>query len=234
LFVGNQQFFGGRIDDIRIYNRALSAAEVTALYNSEKAIAPVITRQPVGLRMPPGSSGVLRVEATSTTALSYQWQKDGVNIPGAASSSYSLASAKPWHIGDYTVRVSDFFGTATSNVATLNLAGINSGLWRGLLYYQRFNGSFIDDGGSGQPVVSFGVVLADDRFTQPNKGAFFGGNAYLETSYLPDASSATVSSWLLASNIGVAEQVIFFEGDQADAHDFMAAIRTDGKILALR
>jgi formylglycine-generating enzyme required for sulfatase activity len=89
LVIGRDLFyresFDGKIDDIRIYNRALSAAEITALYDSEKAIPPVITRQPVGLLMPPGSSGVLRVEATSETPLSYQWQKDGVDIGGILS-----------------------------------------------------------------------------------------------------------------------------------------------------
>ncbi len=59
----------GSIDAIRVYNRALSAAEVTALYDSEKALPPLITRQPVGLRMPPGSAGVLRVEASRDAPL---------------------------------------------------------------------------------------------------------------------------------------------------------------------
>lgn len=33
---GAAQFFPGSIDDVRIYNRALSTAEIVALYNAEK------------------------------------------------------------------------------------------------------------------------------------------------------------------------------------------------------
>jgi hypothetical protein len=32
----NGYYFPGLIDDVRIYNRALSAAEIQALYNAEK------------------------------------------------------------------------------------------------------------------------------------------------------------------------------------------------------
>jgi len=31
---GGAEYFGGLIDDVRIYNRALSATEITALYES--------------------------------------------------------------------------------------------------------------------------------------------------------------------------------------------------------
>ncbi|MDP6905511.1 MAG: LamG domain-containing protein, partial [Verrucomicrobiota bacterium] len=33
---GDQSYYQGKLDDIRIYNRALSAGEVKALYDSEK------------------------------------------------------------------------------------------------------------------------------------------------------------------------------------------------------
>jgi hypothetical protein len=33
---GQEYYFNGQIDDARIYNRALSASEVQALYNAEK------------------------------------------------------------------------------------------------------------------------------------------------------------------------------------------------------
>ncbi len=41
LYIGKQStaFFGGTVDDIRLYNRALTAAEVSALYNSGASIA---------------------------------------------------------------------------------------------------------------------------------------------------------------------------------------------------
>lgn len=53
---GNMQFFTGKIDDIRIYNCALTPLEVTALYN-ENATLPVVTTEAV--------SNITQTEATS-------------------------------------------------------------------------------------------------------------------------------------------------------------------------
>lgn len=36
---------------------------------------------------------------------SYQWQKDGIDIPGAQNDTYTIASATGTHLGDYTIVV---------------------------------------------------------------------------------------------------------------------------------
>ncbi len=51
--------------------------------------------------------------------LSYQWRKDGASISGAISSSYTIPSVVLSDAGSYDVVVSNAYGSATSNTATL-------------------------------------------------------------------------------------------------------------------
>jgi hypothetical protein len=58
---------------------------------------------------------------SSTLPISFQWRFQGMDIPGANSSSYSLTNVQPAHAGDYTVVVSDTLGQSATWVARLNV-----------------------------------------------------------------------------------------------------------------
>jgi hypothetical protein len=77
-----------------------------------------ITTHPVAQTVCPGSPTTFSVMATGA-GLSYQWRKNGANISGATSSSFTIASTVPGDAGSYDVVVSGACGTATSNTATL-------------------------------------------------------------------------------------------------------------------
>lgn len=59
-----------------------------------------------------GQAITLSVTAQSSTAVSYQWLRDGVAIPGATSSSLAIASAQAGDGGLYTVRITNVAGSA--------------------------------------------------------------------------------------------------------------------------
>jgi hypothetical protein len=60
--------------------------------------------------------------ATGTSPLTYQWQKNGTAISGAASSSYTTPATTSSDNGaQFTVTVSNSAGSATSNAATLTV-----------------------------------------------------------------------------------------------------------------
>jgi len=80
---------------------------------------PSITAHPAGRAVCAGSSVTLSVTATGTAPLSYQWRKDGTDIPGATEAAYTIASAVVGNAGAYTVVVTNAAGRATSNPATL-------------------------------------------------------------------------------------------------------------------
>ncbi|HUG09977.1 MAG TPA: immunoglobulin domain-containing protein [Opitutaceae bacterium] len=63
----------------------------------------------------------LSVTATGTAPLTYQWKKDGVNIAGATSATYTLATPQAADAGSYTVVVMNALGSTTSNAATLTV-----------------------------------------------------------------------------------------------------------------
>jgi len=96
-------------------NPATSNTLVTSLLSP-----PVITGQPSGLTRCPGTAATFTVTATGA-GLTYQWRKNGVNIPGATNASYTIASVVPGDAGNYTVVVAGTCGTVTSNTATLTV-----------------------------------------------------------------------------------------------------------------
>ena len=71
----------------------------------------------------PGS--LVTMSATSPfPASTYQWQRNGVNIPGATSSVYTVSSASVADDGTYTVVVTNTeFGSVTYNLGTLTVSG---------------------------------------------------------------------------------------------------------------
>ena len=162
------------------------------------------TAQPQTQTVNPGQAATLSAIVSGAGILTYQWQKDGVDIPGATGSSFTLASAKPWHIGDYTVNVTDSNGTVTSNAATLSLTGINSGLWRGVVAYYTFNGNFSDQSPRQNNLTTLKQIsLGPDRFGATNKAGVLNANSGQAVSKYPVGiqgnSPRSISVWVRTS-----------------------------------
>ena len=85
------------------------------------SIPPTITAQPQNRTVSTGASVTFSVTATGTPSPSYQWRKDGTNLTGATSTSYTIASAQTSHAGTYTVFVSNTAGSVTSASAMLTV-----------------------------------------------------------------------------------------------------------------
>lgn len=83
--------------------------------------APVITSQPVSLAVAQGAAATFAVAATGNPAPTYQWRKNGSNISGATSSSYTIASVSSGSAGTYSVVVKNSAGSVTSSGATLTI-----------------------------------------------------------------------------------------------------------------
>jgi len=76
---------------------------------------PSILEAPDSLSVFGGEPFSLSVTADGASPLSYQWELDGVDIAGATAANYDVFSAIPADAGDYTVIVTNNFGTATSD-----------------------------------------------------------------------------------------------------------------------
>ncbi len=96
----------------------MTSSNVTLTVNTP----PSITTQPSGTSACPGQPASFTVVATGT-GIAYQWQKGGVNIPGANAATYTIPSVSASDAASYDVVVS---GTctppATSSSANLSVA----------------------------------------------------------------------------------------------------------------
>jgi hypothetical protein len=84
---------------------------------------PVISTQPLTQTGIAGTPVTLAVRATGNPPLIYQWMDGLAAIPGATSSSLSWHSIGDSTAGNYTVIVSNVWGSATSSVAVLTVSG---------------------------------------------------------------------------------------------------------------
>ncbi len=80
-----------------------------------------ITTQPQSTTVLAGSSTTLSVVASGLGTLTYQWQKNTVNISGATNASYTIANTANSDAGSYTVTVTSSAGTLTTNPAILTI-----------------------------------------------------------------------------------------------------------------
>ena len=195
----NLAFFKGRIDEVEIFNRALSQSEIQSIYNAGSAgkcqpsptptatatatftptptatatftptptatatftptatatatatatftptptatatftptptstptptptptpAPPSITTQPADTTVNVGETATFKVRAIGTPPLHYQWRKNGVDIPGATSFSYTTpATVAGDNESVFSVVVSNRAGSVTSNGAALTV-----------------------------------------------------------------------------------------------------------------
>lgn len=82
---------------------------------------PGIDTQPSTQSVCEGSSATLSVTATGTAPFTYQWRKDGVDIPGETNASLAIDPATPADAGDYDVVITNGCGQTTSAAATLTI-----------------------------------------------------------------------------------------------------------------
>jgi hypothetical protein len=84
-------------------------------------LAPTITTQPASQTVLTGASVTFTAAASGTPAPTYQWQKNGANIAGCTSASYTIASVATGDAGTYTVVATNSAGSATSSGAVLTV-----------------------------------------------------------------------------------------------------------------
>jgi subtilase family serine protease len=84
--------------------------------------APTITGQPANATVTAPATATFTVTASGTAPLSYQWRKNGTNISGATSASYTTPATSATDNGStFSVVVSNSAGSATSSNATLTV-----------------------------------------------------------------------------------------------------------------
>lgn len=83
--------------------------------------SPNITQQPNPMSILLGETATFAVTASGTGPLSYQWQKNGINIPGAIASTYSYTPSQNDNGATFVAVVSNAVGSTPSNAALLTV-----------------------------------------------------------------------------------------------------------------
>ena len=86
--------------------------------------APGISTHPASASVVSGQSVTFRVTASGSAPLAYQWQRNGVNIAGATSATYTFTAATADNGALYRVLVSNGAGSVLSSSATLTVSNI--------------------------------------------------------------------------------------------------------------
>ncbi len=122
--IGDEDTFAGMIDELSLYNRALSPNEITAIYHAGSAgkcqsVPPFITQQPPGNTVIAGSSVGFSVVANGALPLNYRWTLNDTTLPGATNATLTLTNVQVDQAGNYAVTVSNVYGSTNSTNATL-------------------------------------------------------------------------------------------------------------------
>jgi sugar lactone lactonase YvrE len=95
---------------------SVTSDDATLIVDTAPA-APSFTTQPAVV-----GASVTFTAASGTPAPTFQWQKNGVNLAGATSASYTIASVATGDAGSYTVVVTSSTDSVTSDVAVLTVS----------------------------------------------------------------------------------------------------------------
>jgi Concanavalin A-like lectin/glucanases superfamily len=118
--------WSGTIDELAIYTNALSATTINAHYSMfvyGTNTAPVILSAPSPVAIFAGAAintASFAVNAEGSLPLSFQWKSNGVVIPGATSTSYTVSNITASSSATYSVSVSNPID-ATNVSATLTV-----------------------------------------------------------------------------------------------------------------
>jgi len=225
------EIFNGDIDDIAIYNRALTQEEISALY---QGCALSITTQPTNQTTNISNNAQFTVESSDPDA-TYQWQTDlGVGFQNISNAGqYKGATTSALTIANTTLSnnnqlfrcfIAKASCTDTSSVVTLNVnEAIPSNVpTDGLVGYWPFNGNTNDASSNGYNGTPSNVTATTNRFGDSNSAYSFNG-----TTSRIDVTTAffnvgwnqfTISCWMNTANAN----------NTNNNNDSKALINTDG------
>ncbi|MBI1839801.1 MAG: hypothetical protein HYR88_02985 [Verrucomicrobia bacterium] len=115
VFDGGGDFFSGQIDELALFEKPLSAAQVCNQYYSAVPKAPEIFREPEPVVLFAGFTVRASLEVCGSPDLQYQWFKSpDVSLESQTNADLALWPAVESDTGQYFVRVANLYGRTES------------------------------------------------------------------------------------------------------------------------
>lgn len=228
---GQFELFKGLIDDVRIFNRALSAAEIQADFVAN-LVLPATTAQPASQSAVAGNNVTFTVVATGGAPLRYQWRFNGANIAGATTASYTRVNLRTDEVGDYSVVVTNAAGSVTSDSAVLTVSSAPvAQMPAGLIRWWTGDGHAYDVVGTNH-----GTLQGVTAYVPGLVGQAFGVNGSYVS--IPTSPSLTLTSgapftleaWVYRTNTGLPFHVL---GKRDTTANYFYQMGYDGSDSAL-
>lgn len=206
VFDPTGNFFLGSIDDVALYDKALTASQINTLYllgNYGTTTPPLIVQQPQSQTVIAGATANFAVIAAGSPPFTYQWKSNGVPIAGATSASLSLPNVYYTYAAGYSVSISNGAGATNSATANLSVAAppIYCNLTNGLVLHLKFDGDLNDSSGhtndaapSGSPTFVTGRIGSGAIHVE-SLGTL---HDFVYVTNSPDLSFSTNDSWSIA------------------------------------
>ena len=139
--------------------------------------APYVATQPASQSAVVGTNITFSVIASGTGPLSYQWQFNGANIPGATAAAYSKSNVQVTDAGNYQVVITNSYGSVTSGAAAITFGSqpveFNG---NGLNWTVNQNGSYYP---YATPTFGNNAITLTDNTGSEAQSIFFDSRQYI-------------------------------------------------------
>lgn len=244
------QAVDGRLDEVAIYRKALTPTRIQAHFRSgiySTNVTLVIVAQPRSQLAVVGGQATLAVQANATgTAVTptYQWKKNGENVPGATGAQFSIDPATAGDAGVYTVLVSLPGGIqALSSEATLMVvppvgsfaseAGADAPFaWWSLADAPPLVEARVQDSGSGGndgTIAGAAYAATGIAGCEDGAGDFAGGHVDVDqaAAFNSGGEALTVEAWVQPDKAGNYRWFVGKDDDNTSL-DYLLGMNPDG------
>lgn len=220
----NGQNMTGKIDDVRIYNRAISACEVLELYNEGSSYGVSLSASATTISL--GEQATLSAAGAS----SYSW------VPSAGLSQVTGPSVVASPTVSTTYTVTGTLSNGCTSIRKVKIIVNNKNMSAGLVAHWPFAGNANDISGNSNHGAVTGAVLAADRFGNANSAYSFNGTSdHISVPASPSTNTSlsdgfTISSWIMLATGGPTNPRILGIQNSANVNYDLWQKTSDGKI----